>query len=298
MPFDLAERIANEDHAAMWAEVIALGARNGVEDLHAAGAFTDDQAPVLNWRLRGHTYEVLIALRSMDSRRDDDPFTAYLIDVIDDRPQDPLRAALGSAIANAMSEFADAEGIDVETAERLTGAAVDGALEVVDLLLSPRSVRSGRAAGVPDHLDPLLLGAAATQPIFKAMLERGEALGLFVRAELAECFAVLDSLWGQPDVDAGLAALADRDELALLAHPAAQLVPEHAAELTNLLQGLDLLERLLLDSEDLIVGDRAVEHRKRVPIVDATGHYANLVLAVPGGGSPRATPQDLRPRAS
>src|SRR5450755_725092 len=54
-------------------------------------------------------------------------------------------------------------------------------------------------------------------------------------------------------------------------------------------RGLDLLERLLLDSEDLIVGDRAVEHRKRVPIVDATGHYANLVLAVPGGGSPRAT---------
>ena len=172
MPFDLAERIANEDHATMWAEVIALGARNGVEDLHAAGAFTDDQAPVLNWRLRGHAYEVLIALRSMDSRRDDDPFTAYLIDVIDDRPQDPLRAALGSAIANAMSEFADAEGIDVETAERLTGAAVDGALEVVDLYyrLDQSEAREQLAfliISIPCYWEPPQLS-----PSFKAMLEQ------------------------------------------------------------------------------------------------------------------------------
>jgi hypothetical protein len=133
MPFDLAERIAREDHTTLWPKTIALAARIGVEDLHAAGAFTDEQAPALNRRLRGHAYEVLIALRRMDSCRNDDPFAAFLIDLIDDRGEDPLCAAVGSAITNAVSEFADAEGIDVATTARLAHAAVDGALEVIDL---------------------------------------------------------------------------------------------------------------------------------------------------------------------
>jgi hypothetical protein len=45
------------DYDAVLAKVIALAARNGVEDLHAAGAFSNQQAPSLNRRLcdaRGH----------------------------------------------------------------------------------------------------------------------------------------------------------------------------------------------------------------------------------------------------
>jgi hypothetical protein len=109
VPFELAERIACEDHATLWAKTIALAARNGVEVLHAAGGFTDRQAPALNRRLRDHAYEVLIALRRMDPRRGDDPFSAYLIDLIDDQEEDWLRAALKGAVTNAVREFADAE---------------------------------------------------------------------------------------------------------------------------------------------------------------------------------------------
>jgi hypothetical protein len=136
VPLDLAERVASEDHATLWAKTIALAARNGVEDLHAAGAFSDGQAPALNRWLRGHVYEVLMALRRMDARRVDDPFTAYLVDLIDDEEEDWLRAALKGAVSNAVREFADPEAIDAETAARLEQAAVDGALEVVELCYS------------------------------------------------------------------------------------------------------------------------------------------------------------------
>lgn len=44
---------------ALAAKVIALAARNGVEDLHADGAFSDKQAPALNRRIRSRIYEVL-----------------------------------------------------------------------------------------------------------------------------------------------------------------------------------------------------------------------------------------------
>jgi hypothetical protein len=37
-----------EVHDKHWAKVFALGVRNGVEDLHAGGAFDDGQAPLLN----------------------------------------------------------------------------------------------------------------------------------------------------------------------------------------------------------------------------------------------------------
>lgn len=133
MLVDLAARISSEEHATLWAKVIALAARNGVEALHAQGAFSDEQAPALNRRLRGRAYEVLIAIRRMDASRDEDQFTAYVLDLIDDWEQDPLRAALGRAIANAVWEFADAAEIDAQTAAQLEEAAVAGALEVVEL---------------------------------------------------------------------------------------------------------------------------------------------------------------------
>ena len=71
-----------------------------------------------------------------------------------------------------MSEFADAEGIDVETAERLTGAAVDGALEVVDLYyrLDQSEAREQLAfliISIPCYWEPPQLS-----PSFKAMLEQ------------------------------------------------------------------------------------------------------------------------------
>lgn len=141
-----------------------------VKDLHAAGAFTDQQAPALKRRLRGHAYEVLIALRRMDSRRDDD-FSAYLIDLIDDWEEDPLCAALGSAIADAVREFADADGIDAETAARLERAALDGALGVVDLYYRLDQPEARRELALLIISIPSYWEQPQVSPSFRTMLE-------------------------------------------------------------------------------------------------------------------------------
>jgi hypothetical protein len=42
------ETPSEQDGDAIFAKMIALAARNGVEDLHANGAFSDQQAPAPN----------------------------------------------------------------------------------------------------------------------------------------------------------------------------------------------------------------------------------------------------------
>jgi len=66
---------SEQDTDAVIAKMIAVAARNGVEDLHADGAFSDQQAPLLNQRIRSRIYELLVASRRSDPRRTDDPFT-------------------------------------------------------------------------------------------------------------------------------------------------------------------------------------------------------------------------------
>jgi hypothetical protein len=116
------------DNDAVLAKVIALAARNGVEDLHATGAFSDRQAPPLNRRLRGRVYELLIATRHRDSSRRHDPFTAYMDDLAHGYTGSHATAALQGAVARAVDEFAAAEVIDPDTARQLRGAAIKGAL--------------------------------------------------------------------------------------------------------------------------------------------------------------------------
>lgn len=116
------------DNDALFAKVIALAARNGVEDLHAAGAFTDRQAPSLNCRLRGRVYEVLVASRYRDSSRRRDPITAYVDSLASEYAGSRAKAALQGAIARAVDEFAVAETIDPDVARQLREAAIKGAL--------------------------------------------------------------------------------------------------------------------------------------------------------------------------
>jgi hypothetical protein len=116
------------DNDAVLAKVIALATRNGVEDLHAAGAFSDQQAPSLNRRLRGRVYELLIATRHRDSSQRHDPFTAYVDDLAHGYTGSHITAALQGAIARAVDEFAAAEAIDPDTARQLREAAIKGAL--------------------------------------------------------------------------------------------------------------------------------------------------------------------------
>ena len=119
---------ANTDGEAMFAKVIALAARNGVEDLHADGAFSDQQAPSLNRRLRSRVYELLIATRHRDSSRRHDPFTAYVDDLAHGYTGSHSSAALQGAIGRAVDEFAAAEAIDRDIARQLREAAIKEAL--------------------------------------------------------------------------------------------------------------------------------------------------------------------------
>lgn len=118
----------NTDNDAVLAKVIALAARNGVEDLHAAGAFSDQQASQLNRRLRNQVYELLIATRHRDANRRHDPFTAYVDGLASGYTGSHAAAALQGAIARAVDDFAAAEAIDTDTVRRLREAAIKGAL--------------------------------------------------------------------------------------------------------------------------------------------------------------------------
>jgi hypothetical protein len=111
------------------AKMIALAARNGVEDLHAAGAFSDRQAPSLNRRVRGRVYELLVATHRRDYGREDDPFGKYIDDLAQGHRGGQVAAALHGAVGRAVDDFAAAEAIDSTTATKLRKAAIKGAVE-------------------------------------------------------------------------------------------------------------------------------------------------------------------------
>ncbi len=117
------------DYDAVIAKVIALAARNAVEDLHAAGAFSDQQAPALNRRIRGRIYELLLANRLRDVSRSNDPFSNYVDDLAKGHKGGHTVAALQGAVARAVDDFAAAETIDQDTTTKLRNAAIKGAIE-------------------------------------------------------------------------------------------------------------------------------------------------------------------------
>jgi hypothetical protein len=117
------------DFEVVLAKMIALASRNGVEDLHAAGAFSDQQAPALNRRIRGSVYELLLATHRRDYRRDDDPLGQYINDLAHGHRGGQTVAALQGAVARAVEDFTAAEAIDTTTATKLRKAAIKGAVE-------------------------------------------------------------------------------------------------------------------------------------------------------------------------
>lgn len=140
-------------------KLFALGARNGVEHLHAAGAFDDSEAPLLNRLLRQHVYQALLALRHLDPNRDHDPMAAYLLELAADEiyQDDPYRAVMPGAVAVAIGEFAAEVGLGEELAADLEQAAAEGCLEHVELLARAAENEEAR---------PLLGIAAAMLPSY------------------------------------------------------------------------------------------------------------------------------------
>jgi hypothetical protein len=125
---DMAKSI-DTDNDAMLAKVIALAARNGLEDLHAAGAFSDRQAPAFNRGIRGRIYELLFATYRRDYGWDDDPFGKYIDELAKGHKGGQVTAALHGTIGQAVEDFADAETIDPATAAKLRKAAIKAAVE-------------------------------------------------------------------------------------------------------------------------------------------------------------------------
>jgi len=160
------------DLDAMWAKLIALGARNGAEDLHVAGAFSDRQAPALNRRLRDRIYEVLIGLRRLDPDRPDDPYRRYLEDLGAGSDLEPTEAAIAGAVARAVKDYAAAERADASTAAALTETGIDGALNYLDGLMHIEDAQVQRGLAFFLSAVPLYWEPPEVSPEFQALLER------------------------------------------------------------------------------------------------------------------------------
>lgn len=167
-----------DDFAAWAALVVGMSTRNAVEDLHAAGAFSDRQAPAFNRGIRNRAYEVLLALQALAETGYDDRLIEFLDDHATRDGQtggetiDPL-AAMRGAIRGAVREFAKAERVPTATADKLETAAVAGATEVFKALRSLDKPASVEAVSYLASLIPSYWELPQVTP------ERRELFGLF-----------------------------------------------------------------------------------------------------------------------
>lgn len=110
------------DVAAQQAVVAAVLVRNGVEDLHAAGAFDDRQAPILNRLVRQEMFQACTSARMGGAAHEN-----YLLELAEDgweEVRDDFRLlCLTGAAARAVGAFAEGESLDHNTAEALSRAA-------------------------------------------------------------------------------------------------------------------------------------------------------------------------------
>ncbi|MDX6670917.1 MAG: hypothetical protein QOI91_1280 [Solirubrobacteraceae bacterium] len=127
-----AEALLASDPEALWAMMLALGARNGVEDLHASGAFEDEDAPLLNGALRRHLYGALVALTYSTNTRHPHRrwFEDFLLDVAGaapegDGPEQALPPLRGACVL-AVQEFAEAIRLGHTARVALARSAVNG----------------------------------------------------------------------------------------------------------------------------------------------------------------------------
>lgn len=110
---------------ARQATIVAVLVRNGVEDLHADGAFDDSQAPTFNRLVRRELYQAGVAA-SLEGEREQDALD-YLLGLTElahpDAGDDMELMCLTGAVAYAVESFASAEDVDQPTWDALTEAA-------------------------------------------------------------------------------------------------------------------------------------------------------------------------------
>ncbi len=172
------------EFAVLAAMTIAMSARNWVEDLHAAGSFSDAQAPALNRRLRNRAYEVLMALEHFDRDRSD-ALAGFLasraeLDEQTDHDVEPI-AALRGAIRKAVRDFARVEQLPASAAERLEEAAVAGATDAYRRLQTINEQTSAMQISYLASMVPRYWEVPTIDPRLK---------GLFVSGRLTDASAV------------------------------------------------------------------------------------------------------------
>jgi hypothetical protein len=117
------------------AKLLALGVRNGVEDLHAAGCFDDSQAPLFNRTVRARILEALLALEFAGGDRQSTAEAAigWLGGHADLAEEDPLLGLLPSAVAGAIDSFCEGIGSTAPEREDLHRAAREGLEQTICL---------------------------------------------------------------------------------------------------------------------------------------------------------------------
>lgn len=170
--------LSGDDFAAGAALLIGMSTRNAVEDQHAAGAFSDRQAPAFNRGIRNRAYEILLALQALAETGYDDRLVEFLDDQAARDGQtggetiEPLTAMCG-AIRGAVRDFAKAERLPKTKADKLETAAVNGATVAFKALRSPNTQES---------MDEIAYLAKSVPPYWElpeVASERRELFGLF-----------------------------------------------------------------------------------------------------------------------
>jgi hypothetical protein len=150
-----------DDESASLALVFAMAARNAVEDLHVAGAFSDRQAPTLNRLIRSTLFELLLA-RNEVWRDSASPYRRYLAGRVNEAGEsgDDLESVVRAAIVLAIRDYAVAVGLDSSTERALAEAASTGAVDyAVQPLVTYRRSKSRQqlaylARMIPSYWEP------------------------------------------------------------------------------------------------------------------------------------------------
>jgi hypothetical protein len=149
---------SGDEFSVLAAMIIGVSAREAVEDLHANGAFSEQQAPALNRRLRNRAYEVLLAVQALVETGHHDQLTEFLAvqATLDGEATERIKpiAALRGAIRAAVHDFAGAERLDSAIAKKLESAAVGGATDAFKALRSLDKLESAQEVSYMARLIP------------------------------------------------------------------------------------------------------------------------------------------------
>lgn len=119
-------------HHEGMAKLFALAVRNGVEDLHSTGAFSDAQAPTFNRLVRNRFFEALLVLEAARDADPESPLMKWAAERFDTEAPDGLSAVLPDACVDAISEFGETFELDGDVVDELIEDALESLGDAID----------------------------------------------------------------------------------------------------------------------------------------------------------------------